>query len=103
MAIYQKLIRDRIPEIIAASGRTCELRTLEPDEYLRSLDAKLGEELQEYLADGSLAELADLLEVIHAIVRARGSSVAELETIRAKKQQERGGFEQRLFLVRTSD
>ena len=95
---YNKLVRDRIPEIIAASGKTCTTATLSPEEYLCMLDAKLDEELAEYHQDQNIEELADLLEVIYAAAKVRGCSAAELEQIRAKKAAERGGFEQRILL-----
>ncbi len=95
---HNKLVRDRIPEIIEQSGCTCRWRRLDEDEYLRCLDAKLGEELDEYLADGSLEELADLLEALYAAAQARGCSREQLEEIRQKKADERGGFLERVFL-----
>lgn len=62
---YSKLVRDRIPEIIKASGKTCVIEFLSDDEYLRMIDAKLDEELAEYHKDQNVEELADLLEVIN--------------------------------------
>ena len=96
--VYNKLVRDRIPEIIAAFGKTCTTATLSPEEYLRMLDAKLDEELAEYRHNRNIEELADLLEVIYAAAKARGCSAAELERARAKKTAERGGFEKRILL-----
>ena len=96
--VYNKLIRDRIPEIIAASGKTCTTAILSPEEYLRMLDAKLDEELAEYFQDQNIEELADLLEVIYAAAKARGCSAAELEQVRAKKATEHGSFEKRILL-----
>ena len=58
--IYNKLVRDRIPEIIEADGRKCETVILSDEEYIAALDKKLSEELAEYLESGSLEELADL-------------------------------------------
>ncbi len=97
--IHNKLVRDRIPEIIAASGKTCVCRVLPEEEYLERLDEKLNEELAEYQESKSLEELADLLEVIRAVTVARGYTLEQLETVRAKKAQERGGFRDRVFLV----
>jgi predicted house-cleaning noncanonical NTP pyrophosphatase (MazG superfamily) len=96
--VYNKLVRDRIPEIIAAEGKSCSTMTLGVDEYIVMLDAKIDEELQEYHESASLEELADLVEVIHAVVKARGWSLAELERVRAEKAAERGAFAQRLLL-----
>ena len=62
------------------------------------LDEKLNEELAEYQEDKSIEELADLLEVVRAVARARGSSIEEVEDIRRRKAEKRGGFEKRILL-----
>ena len=98
MIEYDKLIRDRIPEIIEQSGQKCIIEELDTDTYIRYLDQKLDEELEEYQADKSLEELADLLEVMYAVVRARGYTTEELERVRKQKAEKRGGFEKRLRL-----
>ena len=98
MIEYNKLIRDKIPEIITSSGKQCIVETMNETEYIEALDAKLNEELAEYQADKSLEELADLLEVMYAVIKARGYSVEELENIRKEKAEKRGGFEKRLRL-----
>ena len=95
---YQKLVRDRIPEIIECSGRTCVTEILSDEDYLKMLDAKLDEELAEYHADQNIEELADLMEVIRACAVARGYSVEELEQVRAEKAAKRGGFERKILL-----
>ena len=95
---YNKLVRDRIPEIIEASGKTYTTEILSPEDYLRMLDAKLDEELAEYHKDQNIEELADLMEVIRAIALARGYTLEELEQIRAEKAAKRGGFEKRILL-----
>ena len=100
---YNKLVRDKIPEIIEAGGNRCRVEVLSDEDYLRMVDAKLDEELTEYHADGSVEELADLLEVIYAAAAARGCSREELERIRAAKAEERGGLEMRLLLIDVSD
>ena len=95
---YNKLIRDRIPEIIAKNGQSARVRVLTDEEYLAKLDEKLGEELAEYLADGNVGELADLLEVIYAAALARGTTAEQLDEIRRKKAEERGAFAEKLLL-----
>lgn len=95
---YNKLVRDRIPEIIESSGKTCTTTILSNEEYIRYLDTKLDEELAEYHKDQNIEELADLLEVIHAVTVARGYSLKELEQVRAEKAAKRGGFEKRILL-----
>ena len=96
---YHKLLRDPIPEIIIASGKTCTTQILPDKDYLEMLDAKLDEELAEYHKDQSVEELADLLEVLLACTVARGYSVEQLEKIRAEKAFKRGRFEKKILLT----
>ena len=96
--IYNKLVRDKIPEIIQASGKTCETEILSDDEYLQMLDKKLDEELAEYHQEQNIEELADLLEVLYATAKARGYSIEELEQVRVEKQTARGGFDKKILL-----
>ena len=96
---YHKLIRDKIPEIIERSGKTCRYEIMSDEDYQKALDEKLTEELSEYRESGALEELADLLEVIYAVVRARGYTVDELIKAREKKEAERGGFLKKLRLL----
>ena len=95
---YDKLVRDRIPEILAQVGKECVTETLSDDYYLVMLDSKLDEELAEYHADPCLEELADLLEVLRACALARGYTLEKLEEERAAKAAARGGFSQKLLL-----
>ena len=95
---YHKLVRDRIPEIIEADGKTCVFETLSGEEYIYLLEQKLNEELAEYQESKSLEELADLLEVIHAVVKARGWTLKELERVRKDEAAKRGGFEKKILL-----
>lgn len=96
---YHKLVRDLIPEIIASSGKTCTTAILSDADYLTMLDAKLNEELAEYQKSKSMEELADLLEVMRAVAKARGSSMEEVEQIRREKAIKRGGFDKKLLLT----
>ncbi len=98
--IYNKLVRDRIPQIIEENGQLCETEILSPERYLKMLDAKLDEELAEYHQDPSVEELADLLEVIYAAAAARGYSPDVLDRVRAEKANRRGRFEKRIQLKR---
>ena len=98
MIEYNKLIRDKIPEIIEQSGKKCIVEVMDNDTYIEYLDQKLNEELAEYQQDKSIEELADLLEVMYAVVTARGYSIEELERIRLEKAEKRGSFEKRLLL-----
>ena len=103
MIKYDKLIRDKIPEIIEQSGKKCIVEVMDNDTYIEYLDQKLNEELAEYQQDKSIEELADLLEVIYAVAVARGYSVEDLERIRVEKTEKRGAFEKRLLLKSVSE
>ena len=103
MKIYNKLVRDNIPDIIAATGATCEHRTLTTEEYLDALNAKLDEEVAEYHESGSIEELADILEVIYAIAAAKGCPVGELDSVQFEKAAKRGRFDKRIMLISVQD
>jgi len=100
---YNKLVRDRIPEIIEVSGKNCKTKILNDEEYLRMIDAKLDEELAEYHKDQNIEELADLIEVIYAAAAARGYSIEQLEQVRAEKAEKRGGFQKKILLVEVTE
>jgi len=95
---YNKLVRDKIPQIIEEDGKTAMVETLGSKDYKKLLDSKLEEELQEYLSSDSTEELADLVEVIYAILKYKGIDIETFESIRIKKADERGAFEKRLLL-----
>lgn len=95
---YYKLVRDRIPEIIESSGKSCVIEILSDEEYLHMVDAKLDEELAEYHKDQNIEELADLMEVIYAAAIARGYTLDQLEQVRAEKAAKRGGFAKKILL-----
>lgn len=103
MPVYNKLVRDLIPQVIASTGKDCRTRILEESEYAVELRNKLKEEMEEYLSARdereSLEELTDLLEVIRALAAAHGSSWEQLEAIREKKAEARGGFRNKVFLI----
>ena len=92
-----KLVRDKIPQIIKDAGKTPIIEILSDKDYLRELDKKLNEEVAEYQADKSIEEIADILEVLYAICEARGYSVEQLMQVKAKKQEERGGFVDKIY------
>lgn len=100
MKVYNKLVRDKIPEIIAADGKTAKTRILNKEEYLQELIKKLGEEYEEFKADQNVDELADLLEVILALSDAINISHSELAKVMSKKTLERGAFKKKIFLER---
>ena len=100
---YHKLVRDKIPQIIESTGKTCRTDVLDDVAYLAMLDEKLGEELAEYQESKSLEELADLLEVMEAVVAARGYSWEQLQAVKTEKKAARGGFEDKLLLLEVSE
>lgn len=101
--MYNKLVRDRIPEIIQSTGKTCTTEILSTEDYLHMIDVKLDEELAEYHKDQNIEELADLLEVIRAAAIAHGYTLEDLERVRAEKATARGGFEKRILLVEVQE
>lgn len=104
MKVYNKLVRDKIPEIIAGdNGKTCVTRIMADDEYLESLNTKMQEELKEYLESGEAEELADLEEVLRAILDVKGVSYDEFEKIRNRKVEKRGAFKKKIFLESVSE
>lgn len=96
---YNKAVRDRIPEIIRASGKECTVEQVSPERWLELLNAKLAEEVAEYQEKPSLEELVDVLEVLKAIVELRGETWEVLEEARKIKEMQRGVFNNRILLV----
>lgn len=107
MPTYNKLIRDKISQIIKANGKTPTTRILSEDEYIEELCKKTQEELTEYIEaktkPDKLEELSDLLELINALAEHEGTTLEEINNIRKKKAEERGGFSDRVFLIEVTD
>lgn len=99
---YNKLVRDKVPEICEANGDTPRTRIINNDqEYLAALLNKLLEEAQEIVEDPNIEELVDTLEIVHSVGKALGYTPEQLETARVEKASERGSFNQRIFLIST--
>jgi predicted house-cleaning noncanonical NTP pyrophosphatase (MazG superfamily) len=96
--VYEKLVRDKIPEIINKGGNKCVIATLSDEEYCKKLEEKLFEEVNEFKSDKTVEELADILEVVYALAKNMGVSKTELEDLRLKKANSRGGFEEKILL-----
>ncbi len=96
---FNKLVRDKIPEIIKESGAIPVTRIMDDGEYVSSLEKKLDEEVAEYHESREIEELADVLEVVYALCEAQGKSVDELMAVYKKKHDERGGFKNKIFLI----
>lgn len=107
MPVYNKLVRDLIPQVIESTGKEFRTRFLNEEEYTKELVVKLKEESEEYFAaqssKESLEELADMLEVIRALVVVHGATWEELEVLREKKVETRGGFQERVYLIDVHD
>lgn len=100
---YNKLVRDKIPEIIESKGAKCTCCTLSDEAYLDCLDSKLFEEVTEYDIDKTQEEIADVLEVLMAIAAARGYKWSDILAIQEKKREERGGFAKKILLISTEE
>lgn len=107
MPTYNKLVRDRIPEIIERSGKKYTTRVLDQTEYIKELKKKSFEELEEYTNaendEEALEEIADLLEIIHALAETHGALIEKVEELRKQKAEERGGFKEKIFLIEVED
>jgi len=103
--IYNKLIRDKIPEIIEKTGATAEIEIMDDATYEEMLFEKLLEECQEFLHAKSneekIEEIADILEVINSISKVLDTNFEHIEKIRIEKKNQRGGFEKKLLLKST--
>jgi len=103
MPVYNKLVRDKIPQIIKANGKSHRTRILSDEEYKKELKTKLREEAEEYFqaknSQEALEEMADMLEVIRALASTHGANWEELEAIRVQKAEARGGFDDRVYLI----
>ncbi|KPL58399.1 nucleoside triphosphate pyrophosphohydrolase [Rossellomorea vietnamensis] len=107
MPTYNKLVRDKIPEIIEATGKTFTTRILSEQEYLIELKNKSFEELEEYHdaenREEAIEELADLMEVVHAFAKSHDTSLVEIEDIRLKKCIKKGSFDKKVLLIGVED
>lgn len=98
MKIYNKLVRDRIPEIILKDNELPSTRILNDEEYIQELNKKLQEEVNEYLEAENIEEMVDILEVIRAILDFKGVTYEEIEEKRIKKATKRGAFKEKIYL-----
>lgn len=103
MRISNKLVRDKIPDIIRNKGGQPITKDLTDTEYEPALLQKLQEEVAEFVADKNVEELADILEVVYALAETLHVSAEALEDLRQKKATERGAFKNRILLVGVED
>ncbi|OAT85998.1 phosphoribosyl-ATP pyrophosphohydrolase [Bacillus sp. MKU004] len=107
MPSYNKLVRDKIPQIIEGKGKKFSAKVLNDEDYIKYLKEKAYEELDEYCAvetdEEAVEELADLLEVIRTMANLHGASIEEVEAVRKDKAEKRGGFQEKVFLIKVND
>jgi predicted house-cleaning noncanonical NTP pyrophosphatase (MazG superfamily) len=99
--IYNKLVRDNIPDIIADKGEECEFRIMKNTEYKKELFKKFIEEIEEFKKakpEEKIEELADILEILKTITVSYGLNLKEIQKVQAEKQKKRGGFSKKIFL-----
>ena len=102
---HNKLIRDKIPEVIEASGGKYETRNLSDEEYKIELRKKLMEEINEAVESSEEdlpKELADILEVVESLAKTQALKLSDIQKIQEEKRKKRGGFNKKLFLVWSS-
>ncbi len=100
---FDKLVRDNIPEVLEKKGIKSVTRQIEGEEYMKRLIEKLREEVQEFVDDNNQEELADIFEVLGAIIEEKGFTREAIEEIRLKKLNERGGFKNKIILEQTEE
>ena len=97
---YNKLVRDKIPASIdSMEGRKANWRIMDNEEYIKELNKKLIEEAHEFIEENAVEELADIIEVIQSIMRAKNISYEELKKVQALKREQKGGFYNRVYLI----
>lgn len=96
--VYNKLVRDNIPDIIREQGETPIVRTLDDGEYVDALRQKLQEEVEEFLLESTLDELSDILDVLESLAQLQGWTDGEIQKARRDKAEARGVFRERVFL-----
>ena len=97
--VHNKLVRDKIPEIIRAEGHDPHTLVLDREEYGQALLEKLREEVAEFSESHSIGEMADILEVLAALIRLEGFAPEALKAVRQEKREKNGAFRRRIFLT----
>ncbi len=105
MKVYNKLVRDKIPQVIEEDGKKYDIKIASKEEHLELLEKKLHEEVAEFIEakdtkGKNLEELADVMEVLFSLAKNLGYSEEELMKKRAEKKKERGGFDEGIVLER---
>lgn len=95
---YNKLVRDKIPEYIKSKGEFPVYHVADEAEYWQKLKEKLTEEVSEFLKDNNIEEVADILEVIDAIIAYKDFSREDIQKVKEKKANEKGKFKDKIIL-----
>ncbi|ATP39662.1 phosphoribosyl-ATP pyrophosphohydrolase [Solibacillus sp. R5-41] len=107
MPIYHKLVRDLIPQVIEAGGKSCVTKVLGQSHHLGEIKRKMQEEALEFQEATSpsdaIEELADILELVHAALHVYDVSYEQLEKVRVQKKEKRGGFSKGIYLIEVDD
>lgn len=103
MRVYNKLVRDNIPDIIRKNSEIPHISILDDEKYLQELKTKLIEETNEFIASEELMELADILEVVEYLAKAKGSNLNEILKLKEQKEIKNGAFEKKIFLEYVED
>ncbi|MEK7447351.1 MAG: nucleoside triphosphate pyrophosphohydrolase [Patescibacteria group bacterium] len=105
--VYNKLVRDRIPEIIERDGKVSETRILSKEELIPLLGEKLDEEVRELLEvlgtdrEETIKEMSDVLEVLRSLAEEQSMEMSEIEEVMEERAEKRGRFKQGIFLEKT--
>lgn len=100
---YNKLVRDRIPQMIKESGRDCSSRILSEEEYFDALLDKIVEEIEEYRESGNEEELADVYEVLDCLVQLKEYEPMHIDYLQLIRREARGSFKDRVLLIDVED
>ena len=100
---YNKLVRDLIPQIIEKDGKKAKFTRIIGFKLNEALVNKLNEEGQEFLEAMNMEELADILEIVHALIELNDFQLEDVEQIRKSKQEQRGAFKEGFFLEHVID
>jgi predicted house-cleaning noncanonical NTP pyrophosphatase (MazG superfamily) len=95
----EKLVRDKVPDLLQKSGKKCTVRIVKGPEYIQKLKEKLKQEVDDFIADEAIEELADIIEIVSVLCKSKGVAFEQLEEFRKFKAAERGSYEGGIVLI----